>query len=426
MPKINLDYYFILRVARTASSKDIKLAFRNRAKHLHPDANTTRNTTASFQALQEAYFVLSNPQRRRLYDQGDYVVTTTSPTQAAEKIWKAESCQECHCVSAQLRFITYESVVSLLFYYKSTTHSGIYCPKCASKKLFKASLITGFVGWTGVRGFFKSFSVCRTYIAGGNRNAAINAVVLARQSAYFSQEKDFKIAQLLATEAIKFEPHISSDTEDYKLGLDGIKLAKRLRVENADRNLRLVSKWDGWPLAGRYGLLGLSIPCLIWLVFFYTISSSHLFSFIDTSIKYFDKDVYYPKHSVGDTSSGSSTLNNFKILKTTTDHLMVASDGYTYSVSNADYQRLLLKLKSLQSRKLALDNEGRLLSQECASVEYAKNMYANRSLADRTGYEALQKKYLSKLPGYKKLNEDLNCDFDLFNFDLERVGKRYP
>ena len=80
----------------------------------------------------------------------------------------------------------------------------------------------------------------------------------------------------------------------------------------------------------------------------------------------------------------------------------------------------------MQSRKLALDNEGRLLSQECASVEYAKNMYANRSLADRTGYEALQKKYLSKLPGYKKLNEDLNCDFDLFNFDLERVGKRYP
>jgi molecular chaperone DnaJ len=60
------NYYVILGVAADASDDDIKSAFRRRAMELHPD--TSGLESGPFLELQEAYGVLSDPQRRRLYD----------------------------------------------------------------------------------------------------------------------------------------------------------------------------------------------------------------------------------------------------------------------------------------------------------------------------------------------------------------------
>jgi len=60
------NYYVVLGVASDASGDDIKSAFRRRAMELHPD--TSGLESGPFLELQEAYGVLSNPQRRRHYD----------------------------------------------------------------------------------------------------------------------------------------------------------------------------------------------------------------------------------------------------------------------------------------------------------------------------------------------------------------------
>jgi DnaJ-class molecular chaperone len=60
------NYYVILGIASTASSDEIKAAFRRRALELHPDQSGL--TSGPFLEAQEAYATLSDPERRQAYD----------------------------------------------------------------------------------------------------------------------------------------------------------------------------------------------------------------------------------------------------------------------------------------------------------------------------------------------------------------------
>lgn len=64
------DYYKILGVSRNASAQDIRKAYINHAKKVHPDVNKRPNAKATFQPISEAYEVLSNPTRKKVYDKG--------------------------------------------------------------------------------------------------------------------------------------------------------------------------------------------------------------------------------------------------------------------------------------------------------------------------------------------------------------------
>ena len=65
------DYYAILGVNKNASDEEIKKAYRKMAKKWHPDANPNNRKEAEekFKEVGEAYATLSDPQKRRMYDQ---------------------------------------------------------------------------------------------------------------------------------------------------------------------------------------------------------------------------------------------------------------------------------------------------------------------------------------------------------------------
>jgi molecular chaperone DnaJ len=64
------DYYGILGVRRDADGDDIKKAYRRLARELHPDVNPDPKTQERFKEITQAYEVLSDPEKRQMYDLG--------------------------------------------------------------------------------------------------------------------------------------------------------------------------------------------------------------------------------------------------------------------------------------------------------------------------------------------------------------------
>lgn len=75
------DYYDVLGISKNASDAEIKSAFRKKAKEFHPDLNKDNPDAAEkFKEAQEAYSVLSDENKRKMYDQyGHAGVSSSGP-----------------------------------------------------------------------------------------------------------------------------------------------------------------------------------------------------------------------------------------------------------------------------------------------------------------------------------------------------------
>lgn len=63
------DYYSLLGVSKNATAEELKKAYRKLALEYHPDRNKTKEAEAKFKEINAAYEVLSDPEKRRMYDQ---------------------------------------------------------------------------------------------------------------------------------------------------------------------------------------------------------------------------------------------------------------------------------------------------------------------------------------------------------------------
>ena len=92
MPIEFKDYYKTLGVSRTASQDDIKKAFRKLARQFHPDVAKDKKTAEEkFKEINEAYEVLSDPQKRAKYDDlGPDGARAAEFARAQGRSWRSE------------------------------------------------------------------------------------------------------------------------------------------------------------------------------------------------------------------------------------------------------------------------------------------------------------------------------------------------
>lgn len=76
------DLYAILGIGRGATADEIRSAYRKLARRLHPDVNKSPDAQARFSEVQEAYDVLSDEAKRRLYDRTGRVGAGSAPPTA--------------------------------------------------------------------------------------------------------------------------------------------------------------------------------------------------------------------------------------------------------------------------------------------------------------------------------------------------------
>jgi curved DNA-binding protein CbpA len=81
------DLYEQLGLRSDATLADIKKAFRQKAAQYHPDRNDAADAPARFRAVQEAYDVLSDADKRQAYDDNRRRNLLDDPAQTAREIW---------------------------------------------------------------------------------------------------------------------------------------------------------------------------------------------------------------------------------------------------------------------------------------------------------------------------------------------------
>ena len=82
------DHYAALGVASDAPVAEIRQAFRQKASQYHPDEIPSPDAPRLFRAAQEAYDVLSDPDRRAAFDDNRRRGLLDNPLDTAREIWQ--------------------------------------------------------------------------------------------------------------------------------------------------------------------------------------------------------------------------------------------------------------------------------------------------------------------------------------------------
>ena len=82
------DHYTALGLNSAATLADVKKAFRQKASFYHPDRNAADDAAGCFRAVQEAYDILSDAEKRQAYDDNRRRSLLDDPIETAREIWQ--------------------------------------------------------------------------------------------------------------------------------------------------------------------------------------------------------------------------------------------------------------------------------------------------------------------------------------------------
>lgn len=83
------DHYAALGLASSATLADVKKAYRQKAAFYHPDRNDADDAAERFRAVQAAYDVLVDTDKRQAYDDNRRRNLLDSPIDTAREIWQS-------------------------------------------------------------------------------------------------------------------------------------------------------------------------------------------------------------------------------------------------------------------------------------------------------------------------------------------------
>jgi len=263
LPQDPKGYWAVLGLSPGADTKAVKAAYRRRAKELHPDRNQTPRAREEFHLLSEAYRVLSDPARRRAYEDGDATPggptrtrrrRPSDPPSAAEAYARAAgtrkagdsvqeppaSCCACGRIPAQPRYVILPTVQGRLWTSVQGTVEGIYCRRCADGAALAAALQTWVFGWWSLPfGPLHTVSALLTTLRGGLFPRDRNFRLLIRQAHAFLARQDRELARGVALQARAY-----ADTEDERRLADALLAAARdHRPARALKNRWLGGSW---------------------------------------------------------------------------------------------------------------------------------------------------------------------------------------
>ena len=189
-------YYAALGVRPSASASEIKSAYRHLVKLHHPDSNASLDDT-EIKRINEAYAVLSDPERRAAYDSESIDSEKVEATQ--QRTVEPLRCSRCQKITAQPRYLIFWRVYSLIFATGRTPIQGIFCASCAKVEALRSTTMTALLGWWGIP-WGPIWTVASGYrdAIGGEQDDHRNEVLAWHNVVAFIQARQITIAYGLA------------------------------------------------------------------------------------------------------------------------------------------------------------------------------------------------------------------------------------
>lgn len=235
-------HYRKLGLTPGASDAEIKAAFRSKARQWHPDRNPGRDTTAEFQAVNAAYEILRDSERRQAYDsEGLRQQQIRQPPHpdghhdavGPGHIVAVHVCSACHCLSAQLRVVSFYHVYGLIIYTGRHRHTAILCPRCALETGFRANLRNWVLGWWGFpMGPLRVVEASLVNSRGGELRRHETVTMLLQQAQAFHQAGKPKLVNGLLTTAINLAPDAITARQIIRLRQELIGNVAAARLKN--------------------------------------------------------------------------------------------------------------------------------------------------------------------------------------------------
>lgn len=244
-------YYSALGVAPSATSDEIKNAFKCKAQQFHPDRNPAPEATRQFQSINEAYQVLGVPNSRADYDTQSYRPPEQSSSSASRNI-EPVICSICHRTTAQPRYVIYRHVISAVLVTWRSVQQGVFCSECGAKLAYRASLKTWLAGWWGIPwGPIYSVHAIFSNMLGGEQRPIDNFRILSWQAVYFAHAGRLELAHAVAQDALAFASKIPVHQKSSNPEIDRIMVAMSALGADANTGNRVRTLRKVWGFGSR-------------------------------------------------------------------------------------------------------------------------------------------------------------------------------